>query len=305
MKNKHDWKEIQKAYDQEGLSWRGLIQKFGISMAGIHKAQGRGDFKSRSSSDGMKLHNKKNPRPPMTEELKKQISIKMKQYMKDNPDKVPYKVNHSSKESYPQKYFRELFQKQGIKLEKQYHVSLYSLDFACLERKIDIEINGEQHYVDKKIVQSDIERKQFLQSLGWNCVVIRWSDYQKLDFAQKEEVISNLKQILIGQKTEMFDIKELIPTRFLTKTINCLCCQKEFTIKTNEQANYCSEKCRKFKQRKVERPTKQILEQEYKTMPITKIAEKYGMSDNGIKKWLIDYGIYVKTKFKKGEKDVI
>jgi len=40
-----------------------------------------------------------------TEETKNKISKSRKKYLFEHPDKVPYLINHSSKMSYPEKYF--------------------------------------------------------------------------------------------------------------------------------------------------------------------------------------------------------
>ena len=80
----------------------------------------------------------------------------------------------------------------------QYHVriSTYELDFCDMERKIDLEIDGEQHYVDKRVVESDIKRNEYLTGLGWKIKRIRWSDYQKLNFEEKRFVIDSIKELL-------------------------------------------------------------------------------------------------------------
>lgn len=126
-------------------------------------------------------------------ETKKIISEKRIQYLKENPSKVPYLLNHSSKESYPEKYFTDLFLKENVKVEKFYQIGLYELDFCIPEKKIDIEIDGEQHFCDVKIVESDIRRTKFLEDNGWKVIRIRWSEYKKLNFENKKNYIQNLK----------------------------------------------------------------------------------------------------------------
>lgn len=101
-----------------------------------------------------------------TEEEKQKISKSRKAYLSANPDKVPYLLNHSSKESFPETYFKELFVAEGIFLEYHHQISKYELDFCDVEKKIDIEIDGEQHYVDSRIKQSDIDRTAYLEGLG-------------------------------------------------------------------------------------------------------------------------------------------
>lgn len=130
------------------------------------------------------------------EETKKLISERRLKFLEENPDKVPYKLNHSSKESYPEKYFNELFLEENIVFEKEHPVGLYSLDFAILSKKIDIEIDGEQHYCDPRIVESDKRRNEYLTSLGWEIIRIRWSDYKKmLDSDKKAFIIDLMKKL--------------------------------------------------------------------------------------------------------------
>ena len=44
-----------------------------------------------------------------TEESRKRISESRKRYIEEHPDQAPFKLNHSSKKSYPEKHFEELF----------------------------------------------------------------------------------------------------------------------------------------------------------------------------------------------------
>lgn len=131
-----------------------------------------------------------------TEESKQKLSIARKKYLMNNPNKVPYLLNHSSNVSYPEKYFIDLFQKENICLQYHVRISTYELDFCDMERKIDLEIDGEQHYVDKRVVESDIKRNEYLTGLGWTIKRIRWSNYQKLTIEEKKLVINSIKELL-------------------------------------------------------------------------------------------------------------
>lgn len=131
-----------------------------------------------------------------TVEDKKKISISRIKYLKENPSQVPYLLNHSSRESYPEKYFNQILDKEGIKYDREYQVGLYSLDFALLDKKIALEIDGEQHYVDNRIVQSDIKRTNILEELGWSIIRVRWSHYKKLDQEERTKYIDQLLTML-------------------------------------------------------------------------------------------------------------
>lgn len=192
---RYDWEEVQSYYD-EGNSWREVCEKFGMCLATISNARRRGAFHtSRDKSEsGVLAKRKGRGLFKHTEETKKKISDHRRSYLEENPDKVPYLLNHYSKgPSYPEQYFQTLFENEGIVLDRYYRIGIYELDFAHLPGKIDIEIDGEQHYADPRIVESDIRRDEFMKSNGWKVMRIRWSEYQKLSRNEKEQVINNIK----------------------------------------------------------------------------------------------------------------
>lgn len=126
-----------------------------------------------------------------TEETKKKISESRTKFLKENPDKVPYVLNHYSKgESYPEEYFRKVLENNNIIFAQEKRESLYSLDFVI--NNIDLEIDGEQHYLDKKIVESDKKRTVYLKNIGYETIRIRWSEYKKLNDMDKKLFIDNL-----------------------------------------------------------------------------------------------------------------
>lgn len=132
-----------------------------------------------------------------TDETKKRISESRKSYLLQNPDKIPYVLSHSSKVSYPEQYFMDCFSEYEV--EFQYVVHRYRLDFANPSIKHYLEIDGEQHYSCKKMVQHDIERTQILSDLGWIGTRVRWSHFKKLSDLEKEQevkkIIEHLKLI--------------------------------------------------------------------------------------------------------------
>ena len=129
-----------------------------------------------------------------TPQTKEKLSIYRKEYLRKNPNMVPYVLNHSSKQSYPEKYFEEVFVNENIDLSYHLQVNKYELDFYNIEKMIDVEIDGEQHYVDCRIRKSDSERNEYLRSLGWTIIRIRWSRYQRLSKIQKQNLITALRQ---------------------------------------------------------------------------------------------------------------
>lgn len=72
------------------------------------------------------------------------------------------------------------------------------------------------------------------------------------------------------------------------KKYYCIQCGIE-TKGNSEKCSACSAK----KNRKVERPNKEILQKEVLEQPFTKLGEKYGVSDNAVRKWCKSYDITI------------
>jgi len=291
--DKHNWYEIQDFYNQ-GHTWKEILKFFHISNAGLSIAVKKGLFKTRGRSESLKLYRIKNPQKH-SEETKKKISQIRKKYLQENPDKVPYKLNHSSKESYPEKYFTELFKNEGIKVTKSFHIGLYELDFCILDKKIDIEIDGSQHYYDEKIVESDKRRNKFLEDDGWDIVRINWSEYQKFSFDDKKDYISKLKSYInnLIETKPLFEItikKEKIKEKKQRVEKSKSKIKKEYICKYC--GNSCTwrkdrcESCYHIQSRKVERPSLEQLKDDVEKLGYTGTGKKYGVSDNSVRKWL-------------------
>lgn len=114
------------------------------------------------------------PRKPLSEEHKRKISKKQTEYLKNNPDQVPYRRSHYSKgPSYPEKVFAESLKNAGITgWATEYQNSIYSYDFAFVDKKIDVEIDGPTH-TSEKVKKIDKKRDDWSKQQGWT--VIRFS----------------------------------------------------------------------------------------------------------------------------------
>ena len=112
----------------------------------------------------------------MSDEQKKKISESRKKYLDNNPGNIPYLLNHSSKESYPEKIFRNELERRKIEgWEQEYPIKRYSLDFAFVDKKIDVEIDGETHN-NKQVILKDLERDKILSLEGWKIIRFKSSD---------------------------------------------------------------------------------------------------------------------------------
>lgn len=71
----------------------------------------------------------------------------------------------------------------------------------------------------------------------------------------------------------------------------CPICKATFVGKTRK---YCSQKCSHFGQRKVRRPTRKNLEDEMlKSTSFLALGRRYGVSDNAVRKWVVQYGLVI------------
>lgn len=69
------------------------------------------------------------------------------------------------------------------------------------------------------------------------------------------------------------------------------------------QSNYCS-RCRGLSNRKVVRPTRNQLKFDIRNNAFTTLSQKYGVSDNAIRKWCRQYGLpYKSSEIKKLSND--
>ena len=130
-----------------------------------------------------------------SKETKEKLSKLQKQYLNNNPDKIPFLLNHSSNKSYPEKYFEDLFVKENIPLKYHKRIGRYELDFYNEDLMKYIEIDGEQHF-SEYMIKHDQERKEYLEKLGWKEMRIRWSEYLQLNLNQRKNIINNIINFL-------------------------------------------------------------------------------------------------------------
>lgn len=194
-RKRYDWKEIQRFYD-DNHTWREVEEKFGTYLSTIWKATTRGDFKStRDISSATKISFEKGRKPKVTEDTKRKISVARTKYLMEHPDKVPYKINHSSKKSWPEQVFEKaLISNNIIGWEYAYRNGIYEYDFAWPDLKIDVEIDGGTHKLDK-VKRIDERRDIFSKSHGWKVIRFEASRIKKDIVGCIEE----LKKYLITQ----------------------------------------------------------------------------------------------------------
>ena len=118
---------------------------------------------------------------PLSEEVKKKISASMKKAHKEGRAHNIGESRWNNKPSYPEKWFmtmleNEMNMKNGIDYNREVPFHRFSLDFAWINSKKAIEIDGEQHKRFKEQQKRDEQKDNFLKKEGWKFLRIDWKD---------------------------------------------------------------------------------------------------------------------------------
>lgn len=80
--------------------------------------------------------------------------------------------------SYPEKFFMKVIENEFVNKNyvKEKPFGRFSLDFAWVDLKKCIEIDGKQHETDEKQKVRDVAKNKLLADEGWELLRIKWSD---------------------------------------------------------------------------------------------------------------------------------
>ncbi len=99
--------------------------------------------------------------------------------------------------SYPEKYFKNILDFNKIKYEIDEPVGGYFIDFALIDYKIALEIDGKQHeWPERK--ESDLRKDKLLSGNGWEVIRIKWRNPRTIEgknYLVNE--VSKLMEILV------------------------------------------------------------------------------------------------------------
>ena len=197
-------------------------------------------------------------------------------WMKENQKNTPWFMKDPS---YPERFFLAECRKR--ELEKKYHIIPelpffpYHIDFAFMNEKVAVEIDGSQHLIERQ-KKSDQKKDKILTESGW--VVVRFSASQITQVAN--DCFQLLNTILENRhegKTvgiEKYESKKEKNKREINEQ------RKANGGKTNKEL------ARSFNQRKVVRPDDETLKKEVFENGFSATGRKYKVSDNTIRKWV-------------------
>lgn len=221
----------------------------------------------------------------VSDETKKQISKKRKEWLQNNPDQHPWR-NRDKFKSKPCEKAREFLDSLGIKYIPEFQPEIagrfFSIDIALPDKMIALEINGNQHYErDGQLKPYYQERHDLLVSAGWNVFEIHYSACFNLEkWAEFVETLRN------SEIVKEFDYFTYTPRNI--KKLICDCGKK--ISRSSSLCGKCAAKKLGLK-RRIERPTKDELLKLIWTIPMSILCKSYKLSDKAIKKWANDYNI--------------
>ena len=273
---------VQKDYHDNLLSLSEVCAKYGIkSKSYVRDYLLEGDVRTPSESN--KLAHKKFPSHfKHTDETKQKMRIKRLKWIKEHPEKTAWRQSNIS---YPEKCFYKLLNISGLSdrflIVREYSIYPYFIDFAFVDEKIAVEIDGSQHLLFDR-AESDKKKDELLLSLGWR--IIRFTAEYVMHNGN-ETIISIENMLSDSNKTyERVGILRYSGKNYVKK-------ERDENGRTKAQTELS------IKNRKVKnRPSKEELWNMVKSEPFTQIAKQFNVCDNTVKKWCKFYGLPYRKK---------
>jgi very-short-patch-repair endonuclease len=264
--------EIKKLYVDELWSIKRIKDKYNLGSQTITDILGDN---LRTASESNKIARKLFPESFIhSDETKQKIREKRIKFMKENPEQTAWRTKNLS---YPEKLFLEkvydLCLDKKYSIVREYSVFPFFIDFAFVNEKVAVEIDGSQHLLPERKERDD-KKDELLKKDGW--FILRVSE---------NEVKTNINSVfntiisIINDRPKIQSMK-LGVVKF----------PKKRQMKERESCGLTKGEIeRSIKQRRVTRPPYQELINLIKTNGYSKTGKMFGVSDNSIRKWIKSY----------------
>ncbi len=200
-----NWDAIQKRHD-DGISFLDISKELNISRTALSRAVASGMF--------VKHDVKRKPIPEIT---KNKISKSLVNAHSEGRHTGWSHINsRQDKTSYPERFFIEVLKTNGIfdkyHIEQKLCIGKYFLDFAIIDLKLDIEIDGQQHFRDDDSINHDKIRNEYLIKNGWKIYRIAWV---QMNANPKKEIDKFLKYIdnIDNEESHYYEISDIVIKR--------------------------------------------------------------------------------------------
>jgi len=264
--------EVFESYTKDFLSITKIRKKYKLQDTDIYRILGDS---LRGKSDSGKLAHKIYPNSfKHSDETKQRIREIRIKFMKENPEQTAWRTKNLS---YPEKLFLEkiyeLCLDKKYSIVREYSVFPYFIDFAFVNEKVAVEIDGSQHLLPERKERDD-KKDELLKEDGW--FILRVSE---------NEVKTNINSV--------FDtINSIINDRpkIQSMKLGVVKFPKKRQKKERESCGLTKGEIeRSINQRRVTRPPYQELIDLVKTNGYSKTGKMFGVSDNSIRKWIKSY----------------
>lgn len=264
--------EIKKLYVDELWSIKRIKDKYNLGSQTITDILGDN---LRTASESNKIARKLFPESFIhSDETKQKIREKRIEFMKENPEQTAWRTKNLS---YPEKLFLEkvyeLCLDKKYSIVREYSAFPYFIDFAFVNEKVAVEIDGSQHLLPERKERDD-KKDELLKEDGW--FILRVSE---------NEVKTNINSV--------FDtIISIINDRPKTQSmkLGVVKFPKKRQKKERESCGLTKGEIeRSINQRRVTRPPYQELIDLVKTNGYSKTGRMFRVSDNSIRKWIKSY----------------
>lgn len=278
--SENDKKQIKEDYEYNHLSIKDIMLKYGIKSKCYITKLLNGII--RNYSEANKIAHQKYPEKYLhNEKTKNKIREARLKFMKEHPEQTAWRLKNKS---YLEEMFEVFLQERGYAdkylIQREYSVFPYFIDFAFVDLKIAIEIDGSQHLLEDRR-ERDKKKDILLQEQGWKVIRIA-ENVIKTNWDKIQEILNNFLTLETNIIFQQVGIVKAPHTREFVQ-------RNEFG--RSEKMNNAA-----IQQRRQIRPTAEELVKEIVSSNFKQVGKKYGVSDNTIRKWCLFYGLSNKSK---------
>ena len=116
--------------------------------------------------------------PEYTEKIRESAKERMIKRHEEGDPTVTWKTRKNRKPSYPEEITMQYLDYNNFVYEREYPFGKYSIDFAFVDEKIALEIDGRQHN-DPDRIRIDSEKDKTLSLEGWRVIRVPWINDNK------------------------------------------------------------------------------------------------------------------------------
>lgn len=270
--------QIREDYASGELSIQEINKKYGIKSH-CFVSNILGDER-RNRSEINKMARRKHPESyKRTEETKKKLREARYRFLKEHPEESAWRKRNEP--SYPEKCFILFLKEKGYDtkyyIEREYPVFPYYIDFAFVNEKIAVEIDGSQH-LEVERAEKDKKKDNTLIQKNWRILRIT------------EEVVKNNWETIEKKLNELLSgsLKNYERVGILTHKRQERERMKRDEYGRTEKQNECFLSYRVVKNRP-DKETLLDLLKKYKNF--VEVGKIFNVSDNAIRKWCKWYKI--------------